>query len=210
MSLDELCRGVEGPLSWTAHRLPTVIPVEFRPMVAELAPLLDCCDGFYAFNRALHVFPIGGPASGLDLIQWNEAALWRNDFGDLTEGMFFFAEDVFGAQFALHRGEIVRFSPETALHEHFAPDLTTWAERVISDPDSTVGRAVAGWWERNERPIPFGKRLLPKVPLTDAGAHDPANLVECNAVEGMRYRAYIATRLKDLPRGTKVSQGSED
>ena len=198
MSLDELCRGVEGPLSWTARRLPTPISNEFRPMVAELAPLLDCCDGFYAFNRALHVFPIRGPASGLDLIQWNDVDLWRNSFGGLTKGLFFFAEDVFGDQFALCHGEVVRFSPDTALLDWFAPNLISWAESVMSDPDFTVGRAVADWWQLNERPIPFGKRLLPKVLSTRSDAYDPGNLMECNAVEGMRYRADTALRLKRL------------
>src|SRR5450631_3114757 len=66
----------------------------------ELFNMLECKNGFYAFESALHVFPMTS-ATGLSLEEWNADTLWRNGYKDLAEGLLFFAEDVFQNQFCL-------------------------------------------------------------------------------------------------------------
>ena len=59
--------------------------------------LLSRRNGFLAFESALLVRPIGGP---LDVFDWNREDGWRRGYGESAEGLFFFAEDLFGGQFA--------------------------------------------------------------------------------------------------------------
>src|SRR5258708_40118394 len=67
----------------------------------ELNGLLRRVNGFYAFESALHVFPSALATRAVDLQTWNSRKLWRNAYGDYTEGYLFFAEDAFGGQFAV-------------------------------------------------------------------------------------------------------------
>src|SRR5881394_4570455 len=58
-------------------------------------------NGFYAFESALHVFPIGSKEGVMDLETWNLPDTWRNTYGGLADGYLFFGEDTFGNQFCL-------------------------------------------------------------------------------------------------------------
>jgi hypothetical protein len=81
---------------------------------AELFQMLQKKNGFYAFEAALHVFPLtGDPGSGLEA--WNAASLWRTGYKDLAEGLLFFAEDILQDQFCLsiERDGVMRFHAET-------------------------------------------------------------------------------------------------
>src|SRR5579859_2790734 len=78
----------------------------------ELATFLTHKNGFYAFESALHVFPLETSGNALGLRQWNEDALWRSGYGGLAAGFLFFAEDVFGRQFAIGDEAIYSFDAE--------------------------------------------------------------------------------------------------
>ena len=82
-------------------------------LAQEHVNLLAERNGFLAFESALLVRPVGGPR---DVWDWNSAQGWRAGYGDLADGLFFFAEDVFGGQFAIVHDEIVTFDPETRAH----------------------------------------------------------------------------------------------
>src|SRR5580692_6635587 len=82
---------------------PQLAEGEVRRVLGEAYALLDdlltARNGFYAFHRALHVFPLFGNAGEIGLVDWNAPTLWRNDYPDMAPSGFFFAEDLLGAQF---------------------------------------------------------------------------------------------------------------
>src|SRR5437899_8720714 len=76
----------------------------------ELFNILLQKNGFYAFESALHVFPITqDPSDGVE--GWNSMSLWRQEYEELSEGFLFFGEDVLQDQFclALKKPGVFRF-----------------------------------------------------------------------------------------------------
>ena len=181
---------------------------ERGPRFEELARLLAVHNGFYAFEAALHLFPemedrIEG-SEKVGLQAWNAAAAWRDSYGDLLDGIFFFAEDVFGGQFGIRDDEIVTFEPEAGDIELMAHNLDDWAGRILSDYSQLTGYPLAHAWQSAHGPIPPGKRLLPKRPFILGGPFDEGNLFAVDAIKGMRYRGDLWQQLRDLPDGAQV------
>jgi len=84
---------------------------------AALLKWLRQKNGFYAFESALHVFPIGTKDGVMDLETWNHLDTWRDTYDGLANGYLFFAEDIFGNQFCLQQDGTSGFEAETgAVH----------------------------------------------------------------------------------------------
>jgi len=169
-----------------------------------LSPLLSLKNGFYAFERALHVFPAASHGGELGVIDWNEPGLWRDEYGSAVDGAVYFAEDLFGVQFGLREGTVVQLDPELGEHEVIAPDLEAWARLVLEDPDYWTGAPVARGWQARHGPIAPGLRLLPATPFVLGGGYELANFAAIDAVEGMRFRGSLSAQLRDLPDGAQV------
>ncbi len=198
-----------------------------------LIELLHERNGFYAFESALHVLPSNCLKSGvsigtdtsvthtgtlllsqddndqlmesrIDIERWNMDMLWRHEFGTSAEGLLFFAEDIFGEQFALSDGEVWRFNPESAAREKFAANLNEWAKRLVEDYSYETGYKQAHDWQLKNGPLPQGKRLIPKTPFIMGGEFEIENLFALDAVKAMRYRADIWRQIQALPDGTQV------
>jgi hypothetical protein len=170
----------------------------------QLVGLLDNKNGFYAFERALHVFPAGCKGSYLNIEAWNDDSSWRKGYGDLVQGYLFFAEDVFGVQFALYNLGVRKFDPEIGEFEDFAPDIEKWAAKIFEDSNYETGYQLAQDWQLQNSPLPPGKRLLPKIPFVLGGAYEVENLYAADALEGMIFRADIWRQIGDLPDGSQV------
>ncbi|GAA2997630.1 SMI1/KNR4 family protein [Actinokineospora diospyrosa] len=171
----------------------------------ELAELLGRRNGFYAFESALHVFGLGA-AESPDLERWNAGECWRDAYAGSAEGYLFFAEDVFGFQYAVSAdGErVVLFDPETAGVERVADSLGAWAAEVLAEADYRTGHPLARAWQERFGALPPGSRLLPKMPFVAGGKYEVDNLYLLDAVEGMRVRGSIAVQIRDLPEGTPI------
>lgn len=78
----------------------------------ELQALLSSCNGFYAFEGALHLLPAHSAPLHMGLDRWNTPATWIEDYAGAAAGAYFFAEDVFGGQFCIADGGIGAFDPE--------------------------------------------------------------------------------------------------
>jgi hypothetical protein len=168
----------------------------------ELWALLGACNGFYAFEGALHVFPSGGPGAQT-LERWNAPDLWRGRYRELDDSVCF-AEDVFGGQFIL-RGEAVHtFDPETGEIQVIADSLEGWAGALLEDYEFLTGQPLAHAWQAQHGALAAGHRLVPKVPFVVGGAFELANLHAMEAVHGMTWRADLARQLRDLPDGTAI------
>ncbi len=169
--------------------------------------MLTLRNGFYAFESALHVFPWTNlpAAEGCVGIQaWNERTLWRDWYGQLTEGLYFFAEDAFGGQFAIRAHEIVSFDPESGDTTPVALSFADWATALLTNYAQLTGFPTAHEWQVLNGPIPNGKRLLPKTPFILGGRYHESNLCAVDAVKGMRYRGELWQQIRDLPDGAQV------
>lgn len=102
------------------------------PLGLELFRMLECKNGFYAFESALHVFPMTSTA-GMSLEEWNAETLWRNGYHDLAKGLLFFAEDVFQNQFCLAAEGVLRFDAETGATSLMADSIENWAKKILGD-----------------------------------------------------------------------------
>lgn len=122
-------------------------------------------NGFYAFESALHIFPLGKKDGVMDLESWNSTEMWRDAYGDLARGYLFFGEDIFGDQFCLKQGGIGRFDAETGQVTHLASGLSEWAVLVLREYEHQTGYPLAHGWQVANRPIEPGERLAPKMPF---------------------------------------------
>jgi hypothetical protein len=166
---------------------------------ADLAELLAQRNGFYAFEGALHVF------SSEELAHWNEPALWRSEYGDLIAAdCVFFAEDLFGNQFARVGDAVVTFDAETARCEPAGPNLSAWIADLMRDHRVMTGWPLAHEWQVANGPLPAGKRLVPKQPFVTGGEHVRTNLYLADAVAAMRFRGSLARQIADVPDGARI------
>lgn len=169
----------------------------------DLLALLGRRNGFYAFESALHVFPVCAERAD-DLRTWNHDGLWRNAYGDMAENLLFFAEDIFGGQFTFTGSDVAYFNPETASLELIADSVEGWASRILTDFNVLTGYPLAHEWQQLHGPIAEGERLVPRVPFVAGGEFSLENLVAVNSVEAMRYRGFLATQIRDLPEGATI------
>jgi hypothetical protein len=209
-ALEKLTRLASDALGSGSNDLAPVVRVMGEAAVAALHPLLALRDGFYAFENALHVFPWRGATIERGIVEWNAPSLWRGDYGGMADGLVFFAEDAFGCQFALRGDAVVTFDPETGETEELARGLEAWAARLLEDYRVLTAHPIAHDWQVQHGAIPRGARLVPTTPFVLGGAFAVDNLRAVDAVEGMRFRAHIATQIRDLPDGAKIRLVVED
>ncbi len=170
-----------------------------------LRGLLHERNGFFAFDRALHVFPssiLEAPVMTLE--KWNDPSTWTSAYGDAASDDLFFAEDLFGMQFVLSDQRVFTFDPETGDRTPAADSISAWVELVLDDPAVVVGSQLAGEWQRRNGALSEGRRLVPVKPFILGGDFDLANLRDMSSVEAMLYRADLARQLRDVPDGSQV------
>jgi hypothetical protein len=172
---------------------------------SELFRMLEQKNGLYAFESALHVFPLtGDPETGLEA--WNAASLWRYEYQDLADGLLFFAEDALQDQFCLSEKEsgVFRFRSETGRTAFVANSIEHWAGVILADSRGETRWSFIHDWQSKNGPLPAGKRLLPKIPFFLGGEYNIENFWAGNPLEGMRLKGDLAVQTRDLPDGTKV------
>jgi hypothetical protein len=171
-------------------------------LLGELSELLAHTNGFAAFNAGLQVFRVGEPGLGPELGAWNADETWRYTYGHLTDGLFFFAQDLFGVQFAIEeRRRVSTFDPETGERTTIGADLDDWAGWLLADPDVRAADSFAKRWQDTHGALDHMQRLLPRTFFVLGGDYDDANLQPADAVTAMRIRGPIAQQVHDLPDG---------
>lgn len=186
---------------------PGAMPALFRQYAlgSELFNVLLQKNGFYAFESALHVFPIAqDPSDGVE--GWNSMSLWRHEYEDIGEGFLFFGEDVLQDQFCLvlKKPGVFRFIAETGQAEFMADSFEKWAERILADYNVETGWPLASEWQKKHGPLKPGQRLMPKIPFVTGGEYSLDNLWAGDAVEGMRFKGSIARQIRDVPEGSSI------
>jgi hypothetical protein len=130
--------------------------------------------------------------------------LWRCEYGECTQGLLFFAEDIFQDQFCLREDGVFRFYAETGETALLAPSIEAWAELILDDYREQTGWPLAHDWQAANGPLPRGKRLMPKIPFVLSGEYALDNLWAGNPIEGLSFKASIYKTTRDLPDGTKL------
>lgn len=174
-------------------------------LATQLIELLGRKNGFYAFESALFLRPATSTPDHVGLDEWNGPSLWKSCYDGMADDALCFAEDAFGGQFCVGAGGISFFEPETAELKPIAPDLEAWAEAVLLDYNFVTGFPIAHQWQELHGAIPAGSRLVPKIPFNLGGEYAIDNLVVMEDVKAMRLMGEIATQIKGLPDGTKVT-----
>jgi len=169
----------------------------------RLAPLLQQKNGFYAFYASLHLLPFS-TATELDLVAWNRRDGWRKFYGGLDRDAVFFAQDLFGGQFALLGDGISRFDPETAEFESLGRDIEQWCAAILADYDYLTGCSLAAEWQQEHGALEPGHRLFPKLPFVLGGEYEIDNLWSSLPQHVMEFRGFLASKIHGLSDGTAV------
>lgn len=170
----------------------------------QLGVLLSKKNGFFAFEAALRVFPLETVTSSYGLKDWNSENLWRKVYGNLTQGLFFFAEDIFGGQFCLKNDGVYSFDPETAECKPIAKTIDEWAGVILRDYKILTGFPLAHLWQQTYGPLAPRERLVPKKFFVMGGEFSIENLVNVDGAKGLQIRGPIARQIHSLPDGTKI------
>lgn len=175
------------------------------PLHLELVKLLTARNGFVAFESALHVFPVEpAPEGEMTLEQWNAPQIWRNHYEDVEDNVVFFAEDVFGGQFAIRNNAVEVFDPETGDFTVLAGSLEGWAAALLADPRVLTGYPLAHQWQGQHGRLATQQRLVPKQLFVLGGEFSLQNLYVMDATRGMCLRGDIARQIRHLPDGATV------
>jgi hypothetical protein len=161
-------------------------------------------NGFYAFESALHVFPLQSVGNVYGLDGWNAPDIWVGCYEDLANGCFFFAQDIFGNQFCIKGNDICSFDAETGATKELASNLDGWAAAILSDYQFLTGHKLAYEWQVRNGRIPDNKRLAPKIPFVGGGAYAVDNLYAGDTITSLRYRGEFAVQIRDVPDGGKI------
>lgn len=175
-----------------------------------LGELLARRNGFFAFEAALRVFPTAPAETSRDLVNWNSDDLWRGNFGVLASGCLFFAEDVFGNQFALTTAGICSFDAETGERAVLGDTIHAWAEAVLADFEFLTGHPIAREWQATHGALRANERLLPITAFALGGEYELDNLRAVDGAKAMRIRGPVAQRLHDAPDGAAVRLGVKE
>ncbi len=206
-AIDRLLTYAEPALTRSAPHLPSSLWQRSFALLAELITLLNERNGFFAFEKALHIFPATastGTQPGYDLIEWNSERLWKKEFPEEVQRLLCFAEDAFGCQWALREDHICKFDPETGEATRFADNFEDWARQIVENARIETGWPLSQQWRRTHGELPAKSRMNPKRLFILGGSFALENLFAIDAAEGMRFRGEIARQIRDLPNGTKI------
>jgi hypothetical protein len=165
--------------------------------------LLSLHDGLIALDGGLRCFGITDRLLP-SLSNWNRPDGWRSAYHDLAKGLFFFAEDIFGNQFALEDGRIVRFHAETGDREFMADSFEEWLGTLLADPDEELSLWLLREWKAPGNVVRPNEHLCPKSPFVTGGAFEPANLYVLDRTESMTFKGDFAWQVRNVPTGRKI------
>jgi len=117
---------------------------------------------------------------------------------------FFFAEDVFGNQFAFDDGSVVYFDVENGRATPFAKSFSEWLSIILEDPVDTLQLMLyKNWLGKGDRLEP-SEHLCPIYPFVVKAAPPLKELYRVKSKEDMMYKGNFAYQIKDVPDGVQI------
>lgn len=180
-----------------ASKLPAGMPLH-----PTHKALLQRRNGGYFWGGALHIFGACDAPEFHSIANWNAPETWREPYGPDLDGVFFFAEDAFGDQFALDaKGHVLRLKAETGQLEELADDFDMWVLIVVEATDELLGRGTFAAWASENGRLPPGSQLQAFPPYVFADDPDVVQLEAVEALENMHFHGAIAAQIAALPEG---------
>lgn len=181
------------------HKIAVGIP-------SALRQLLGVRNGFSAFQNALVVFPCNRVMDMPSIHEWNNILGWRRWYAGLIDNdAMFFAQDLFGTQFAITQAEVVRMNPETGDAHLYSRSLEGWAQRLLDNVEEDTALPLANEWAESEGTLSRSERLLPKVPFVLGGEYEITNLTPVHCEQAMEYWGLMYQTIRDIPDGQSVT-----
>ena len=171
---------------------------------SELVNLLNCHNGFFAFESALRVFPAQTVPASFGLGDWNVGGLWKSAYLGLADQLVCFAEDIFANQFAIAGQAIVLFNVETGEMSQFSSSIEEWAEKILTDYDFATGYTFARDWQKMHGPLSGRQRLLPTLPFVVGGDYAISNMKAIDGDRVLRSFGGFASQIHNKPNGARV------
>lgn len=129
----------------------------------------------------------------------------HNEFKELTNGLLFFGQDIFGNQFGFDKSGIVLFNIETGEKEFIAKNFMKWIEAIYCDVDFFTGQKIIKQWKAKKQEIfMYDQRLCPKKPFVIGGEYEIINLYSQRFPLYISSNANIANQIHNLADGTDV------
>jgi hypothetical protein len=123
----------------------------------------------------------------------------------LDEGLYFFAEDIFGNQFGFDGvGMVFRFLAETGDRELCGTGFEDWLALMLSDPTEELSLWLLDDWLKENSKLSLSDHLCPKIPFVARGATEAGNLYACDRLESMRFKGSFAHQIRNMTSGEKV------
>lgn len=160
-------------------------------------------NGGYFYNNSLLLFGFSKKQEQFNILYMN--SLYKEYYGDLVNGLYFFGQDVFGNGFAFENESIVFFNMESSQKDILASSFAEWLEVLYNDLDYYTGESlVSELNDYQKKELTINKRLSPKYPFILGGEYDIDNLVLKNYAENISYNSSIAKQVYGLPAGSKI------
>lgn len=176
----------------------------------NLIYFLSKCNAGYSQDNYFHFFGTSGN-EGHDLKTWNSMGLWKKEYGELVEGYYFFAEDIFGNQFGQKIGsqsnEIFMFWVDDGRIKAFANDFLEFIEFTIFDFDifAKMRKLCVEFLLSSPRAFtPFHHLSYRKPILLGGDSGDTNNLEIIDSIANLKFLGQLVTQTRALPKGTRI------
>jgi hypothetical protein len=127
------------------------------------------------------------------------------EFSFLFDGLFAFAQDIFGNQFVFDKSthDVLFFNIESGSKELLSDSFHGFLNVLIDDIDYYTGRAYEKEWSVKNK-IALDERLQAKIPFVIGGEYELDNFHVNNYPAYLSYNADIAKQIYNLKDGEKV------
>lgn len=170
----------------------------------EYLDFLRKVNGGSILNNAMNFYGILPNILELEIFYNN--FLFNKYYSDLFPGVFVFAEDIFGNQFAfLKDGSVVFLNIETTEVMETFQNFKHFLSAISDDIDYYSGFSIAEKWEKSHVKIQLEQRVSPIKPFIIGGGYEVKNLHLLNKEKLFDYTSFIARQIKDLPDGTDIT-----
>lgn len=164
--------------------------------------MMNISNGGFFFDRSFQIYSIDKMCI-MNIFDVNNKI--NTAYGELTNGLFFIAQDVFGNQFGFKNGEFIFFNIETAETSILANDFIEMLSVILEDVDFYTGNGFLKWYEMfYKEKIEYNQRICPKIPFVLGGEYESQNFHIQSYPNYIFLNANIAKQIFDLPDGLDV------
>lgn len=168
------------------------LPDNLRAVVARPA-------GFILHNGAIHFRGcVSGPAWHSLREAWHGEHAFHHLYPDVQETDIPFAQDQLGDQYLLRGAEVFRLDAETGELSRFASDLEAFLSGIANDITEYLNVGL-------DRELQPGQLLHAYPPFCMAESGRGVSLRPVPADELIRFHADLASQLREVPEGGKVT-----